>query len=117
MHILSWIIKLQPKARVWMNTWVRSKLRFHDHASFKWFVGLSVLNQLNLGHLWMSVELVPTVWLLYKFYLSGLDKRKYEFQLVYTIIVILDIISGYKMLDDHFTLIYGYLDDVYIGIT
>jgi len=59
----------------------------------------------------MLVELVANLWLLYKFYLNGLDERKYEFELVHTIIVILGIINGYKMSDDHFKLIYGDLDD------
>ena len=48
---------------------------------------------------------------MYEFYLNGLDERKYEFELIYTIIVILRIINGYKMLDDHFKDIYGDLDD------
>ena len=44
----------------------------------------------------MLVELVASVWLYYKCYLNGLHERKYELELVYTIIVILGIINGYK---------------------
>ena len=60
----------------------------------------------------MLVELVASVSLLYKFYLDGLDERKYEFELFYTSIVILSIINGCKMPDDHFKLICGDLDNV-----